>query len=493
MYEVQRKEGWGNVIVAGRDLLPGAEVLQDRALLKLHREVDNTSMPGFEGLPVNLWLPEAVKAYYDFRSELSTEEQNQILALPVNTDCPFIRQHRQLFQDWTATNYLIAKLGIGVFEIDKLIQVLCVMRQRIFQERSASIWYVYGTASLLYPSCTPNCHLDMKEDRCVCRILVPVKAGDLLTVSMDEEWSTLSVAVRRRRLLDEMDFTCHCARCDSLGDDTRQFPCFNTRCSGYHWVCQPRELDEPEGQHYEGVEYVEPHLLPCTVCQRSPPLEYQAHMLQEEQKSRTYSAELEKFMDSGGQDLLKHLMLCMERPSFLMRTVEGMYQTQVELSLLNTMMKTPPGRPGSALLLLQLSAGPRLLKLAESLEASFDMLLRVPTAVAKYEVITHAIKAFLITLRPQRALVLARRLIRAHRIREGRLAPAPLVEPLLDCALAVCGGANTAPVGCCAYCEESPERAAMKRSRCGACMKVVYCGTACQKAHWKVHKALCKK
>jgi hypothetical protein len=486
MFAIQRKEGWGNALFADRDLLPGAEVLQDRALLRLNH--DNTRMKELKAFFINSWLSEAVNAYYDFHGALSAEEKVNILALPVNTSCPFAIELRKLFRDGTLMSYVFA-----MFEINRLIHVLCVMRQRIFRERTASTWYVYGTASLLYPSCTPNCHLDMQGGRCVCRVLVPVKAGDLLTVSMNEEWNTLSVAVRRHQLLQDMDFTCRCARCEALGDDTRQFPCFNEQCTGYHWVCQPTELDEPEGMQYDDVEYVEPHLLPCTVCHLSPPLEHQTHMLQEEQKSQTYSAELEQAMAIGGQDLLKHLMLCMKRPSCLMRTVEGMYQTQVELSILNTLMKAPPGRPGTALPLLQLSSGARMLELAESLEASFDMLLRVPTTVAKYQVITHAVNAYLLLCRPQRALVLARRLLRAHRIREGRATPALLVEPLLDTALAMCAGARIAPAGCCGYCEESPDNAAMTLSSCGACKKVVYCGAACQRAHWKVHKAQCKK
>jgi hypothetical protein len=468
MFTIHHKDGWGNVLLAGRDMLPGVEIFRDRGLLELRRQDDNTEMRGLEDC--------LIKAYYDFRSELSEEEQDKILALPVNTNCPFARVHRQLFQDWTPANYLVAKLGIAAFEIDKLIHVLCVMRQRILEDITASTCYAYGTASLLYPSCTSNCYLDMQVDRCVCRALVPIKGGDLLTVSVKEEWSPLSVAARRHHLLDEMDFTCHCARCDALGDDARRFPCFNKRCTGYHWVCQPRELKDPEGQHYDGVEYVEPHLLPCTVCQHSPPLEYQARVLQEEQLTGKFSKELEQGRNGPPHQILMHLARCAVRPVTQLHTVEGLYQTQVELVMRNCM---------------QLS-DPRALMLAASLEASYDLLLRIPMA-AKYQVVGHAVTAFLLGGRPQRALVLARRLLRAHRIREGRVAPAPLVEPLLDCALAVCGGANTAPVGCCVYCEEFPERAAMKRSRCGACMKVVYCGAACQKAHWKVHRRQCKR
>ena len=45
----------------------------------------------------------------------------------------------------------------------------------------------------------------------------------------------------------------------------------------------------------------------------------------------------------------------------------------------------------------------------------------------------------------------------------------------------------------CAFCEESPLRAAFTLSRCGKCRQVCYCSAGCQKAHWKLHKKSCKE
>ncbi len=45
----------------------------------------------------------------------------------------------------------------------------------------------------------------------------------------------------------------------------------------------------------------------------------------------------------------------------------------------------------------------------------------------------------------------------------------------------------------CAFCEESPLRAAFTLSRCGRCTKIAYCSVECQKAHWKLHKKTCSK
>jgi radical SAM protein with 4Fe4S-binding SPASM domain len=39
----------------------------------------------------------------------------------------------------------------------------------------------------------------------------------------------------------------------------------------------------------------------------------------------------------------------------------------------------------------------------------------------------------------------------------------------------------------------SQVRSTTKLRQCSACKKVYYCSAECQKAHWKVHKADCKK
>jgi hypothetical protein len=83
-----------------------------------------------------------------------------------------------------------------------------------------------------------------------------------------------------------------------------------------------------------------------------------------------------------------------------------------------------------------------------------------------------------------------RRLIRSQRILHRRDKPSE-VETLFRVANDYIGGLSSATSleNCCAYCEKSPERAAMTLSRCGACKKVAYC----QKEQWKAHKAQCNK
>jgi hypothetical protein len=93
---------------------------------------------------------------------------------------------------------------------------------------------------------------------------------------------------------------------------------------------------------------------------------------------------------------------------------------------------------------------------------------------------------------------LCQRALRNHMICCGREKRVEKIESRLVYAMqqlqSASEGAAAAPVDAsvCAFCEESPERAAMKRSRCGACKAVMYCSVGCQKAHWKIHKAQCK-
>jgi hypothetical protein len=96
------------------------------------------------------------------------------------------------------------------------------------------------------------------------------------------------------------------------------------------------------------------------------------------------------------------------------------------------------------------------------------------------------------------AVRLFKRLIRGERILNGREEPS-VSERLFALASPYTGGGPsasafscTAEEGCCAYCGESPTHAAVAMGDCGACNKVVYCGKACQLAHWELHKAECK-
>jgi hypothetical protein len=84
------------------------------------------------------------------------------------------------------------------------------------------------------------------------------------------------------------------------------------------------------------------------------------------------------------------------------------------------------------------------------------------------------------------------RYLRMRFIHLGRDARQPETESLLLVTLMQILPKRVKGTEVCAFCEESPDHADMKRSRCGACKKVMYCSKGCQVQHWKIHKITCK-
>jgi hypothetical protein len=471
------------VLVANQDLLPGTELFRDPVLLEWSL---NEVGAGDSEIPYSK-LMEPHEAF----TRMSAEKQEQYLVLHTRNVSFLAERCKRNFCSIRCNN------GCQVCDIEPMLKFITIMRHRCFAPPQSNRRMVFATASMLFHSCAPNCQLDIQKDRCICRVISPVCKGEKLTAPHSEEILCDSTANRRDHWLKHYDYTCNCPRCDAQGDDTRQFHCFDATCTGQHWVRQPRLCDPPApDMYYDGVEYEEPHLLPCTVCQRSPPLEYQARMFDYErrvkEKLTVFSKNTQHSQQYGStpQEDVVNLVA----PLNSMRFPLQMHSHGLELAFNEFFLLRMPAFG----VVRVVNNNERLLQLAEVMEASFDRTLLNPS-YTKYMHSATAAEAFLAVGKPQRALELARRLLRAHRIREGRTNPtfpveAGRIEAVLDSALAACSYHVLAvtPEGCCVYCEESPERAAMKRSRCGACKRVIYCGAACQKAHWKAHKGQCR-
>ncbi len=73
-------------------------------------------------------------------------------------------------------------------------------------------------------------------------------------------------------------------------------------------ACQPISKEVPlNNLPYTGVEYVEPHLLPCTVCHRPASQAYQAKMFELEAKFDTVGDDIESGQENGHELLLSEL------------------------------------------------------------------------------------------------------------------------------------------------------------------------------------------
>jgi hypothetical protein len=479
MFRIQSKEGWGLVIVAEHALLPGTVIFNDKAVVKFEGTFDGLSAPTF--FPM----------YSQFKKTVSEEDQAKLLAQlvqgPCYGECSIKSQVEKHARDRSQTDQEFA---------ERLLRFTGVLRQKAFETAAFSKSLVFGTAGLLYPSCDPNCYLLISGDgKCVCRAATFIAEGEVLTGTFSLDVATMH-APTRGAFLRPRGFTCHCSRCDAVCDDTRLFSCSDSKCGGRHYAHQPRELYESWG--VEHAKYAEPYLLPCTVCQRSPPLEFQSAMFAQEAHvaANLPVVQMMSAFKTASAPLLDDLRLLPHH---------SLGHAVCVLELAWRMEQLDEGL-GSAT-----AHRARLMQLATDTESAFANTTRFTQNTA-YDIQIMAIQAYNKLNAPLRALVLGRRLLRLHRIRQGRDVQVPDphtadsiqgeprnwdIEEQLNLALTKLCAAGRRPSapeeGCCVFCEESPERAAMKRSRCGACKKVVYCGAACQTAHWKVHKAECRQ
>jgi hypothetical protein len=212
-----------------------------------------------------------------FDEVLSEEEQQMFLSLPCNrllSADEFAGETLGILQEEGVHNTTTEAQRIRLKHMMRVLE----MNDIYFSEGSG----VFLTASYMGHSCIPNCAVTLDKDgMLVCRAVQHIHAGERLTRMYSVAPDEGSIPERRYELLATHGFISHCPRCDAPGDDTRQFNCFDPQCKGVHRVHQPLS-DKPLPYRelaYTGVTYVKPHLLPCTVCLRSPPASYQTPML----------------------------------------------------------------------------------------------------------------------------------------------------------------------------------------------------------------------
>jgi hypothetical protein len=370
---------------------------------------------------------------------------------------------------------------------------------------------IYDTASRFCHSCDSNCEFSFVGPEIVVKTRKPVQAGEELTTDYYNLPRWWPIHRRRYSTLEIQDFTCTCPRCEALGDDTRQFHCYDPGCSGLHRARQPINKDQvPFGTTHEGVEYVEPHLLPCNACQRSPPLVYQTAMLELEKQWNKELEELPEivampmFTKSPGVTPTGQLFYLMRPKGMLApRDIPAMVEKLEDLHY------HVSHAAGFYLALHELRGRLELFKLGHTshryrlqqlvteMDLFFDHFFSAPCE--QYSTfLTDMYAAYNHLGDSANAARLFKRLIHGERILRGR-EEASVSEMLFALAAPYTGGgpragafSSTAEEGCCVYCGESPKHAAVAMGDCGACNKVVYCGKACQTAHWELHKAECK-
>ncbi|CAG0898113.1 unnamed protein product [Cyprideis torosa] len=88
---------------------------------------------------------------------------------------------------------------------------------------------IYGTASLVNHSCIPNCTYNIHGNFIIIRTLVPVVAGQELTITYDDSYTYITAPLEKRQhfLQGNYFFECKCLACENdWGPDTEasEFP-----------------------------------------------------------------------------------------------------------------------------------------------------------------------------------------------------------------------------------------------------------------------------
>ena len=289
------------------------------------------------------------------------------------------------------------------------------------------------------------------------------------------------------------DFTCHCARCDNPADDTRQFSCFDVKCTGQHYACQPINKDPllQRYLHYTGVEYVEPHLLPCTLCNRTPPAEYQQRMFALENSLPEDHYTLGDLQNSYGQLAFQWNELSkVYVPPLHARSMNMLcHRFGVQVRMANDFQALYETGLAYVRLFEVMAQFPN----DDACDAFRDIASVGFIPAHKKGSVPGAQAA---------AVKYAGKGLRMYLLLRGRDKPtttgnAAELNAYYDVmveALALQGG-NCSEVSCtsncCLVCGENLDCADVVLSRCGNCNQAQYCSVGCQRAHWKFHKKHC--
>ena len=348
---------------------------------------------------------------------------------------------------------------------------------------------VFAEITRFAHSCDANCTYMFSGKSCLCYTNRSVKAGEELTVAYIEGREVEPTHERRHKYLEAKEFTCHCPRCDALGDDTRQFDCSNPACKGVMMACQPINKKEVRftGAPYDGVEYVEPHLLPCNVCHNVPSATYQTKMFALEAQlpglGEQFASRLSTIMWEVRRDEMGPLFREIQSIKFPRRHAAAFPLLRCELEMKYSLNM----EEGSTMRAAVRQATFEYIAVHEGIFPHPS-----PSSVEAVAIVsslcTNVCRTPIFT--PQEVKDLCQKAIRMLLIGNGRN---NRDEKLDQNVMKALGNIIVAPsVDRCALCDESPLRAALTLSRCGRCKKVVYCSAGCQKVHWKLHKKVCK-
>ena len=431
----------GKIAVAAQDILAGELVLcEAEPALYLSRDLLSTYDNQYE-LTRDVWKL--------FNTAVSPDKKKRYLALFGPTTGA------------SADRFRVCALQMRTIEqssdedVETFVKVQQVIKFNAFTLDDKSR-VVYTELTRFSHSCTPNCTYSFRGDAVYCYAKKNLRKGEELTITY--------IATSDVDPTHEMkEFTCHCPRCDAIGDDTRQFNCCDPACKGVMMVCQPinkKKATDP-ALSYSGVEYVEPHLLPCTVCRKTSSADYQADMFATEESMLLLGPALEQGFESvlGRGDIAEQKALLKELQDLPIQPHHAamlpILQAIMQLTITLNNKRICPADNVRRAVTHYLSA------LESVIPCPCDYLCNELCVVTL--LVCRICNPSLFT--PEKKKDICSKALRMHLLLNGR----DRREDGLDAVMLTCHenllSARSTEV--CAFCEESPLHAALTLSRCG--------------------------
>jgi len=502
-YEIVESGTNGKVAVATRDFLPGDTVLQEKEpVLFLSKEVLQEFRQYDPAGTTYIFLAAFVvvmkRSHPDVKAKLLT-----LYGPTTGASADSVRAFAKKIH--FSPNNDTDPRSMTAEEVETFVKIANIVRLNMFEWEGGKL--VFSEITRFSHSCSANCVYFLRDKGIVCRTLRNITVGEELTISYMPDRDMEPTHVRRHKFLEAKEFTCHCARCDAPGDDTRQFDCVDSACKGVMMACQPinKEVVRITNLPYTGVEYEEPHLLPCTMCHRAAPAAYQAKMFVLEARLPALVQDFVKrqvdMVSRADMGSDRYDRLLKEIQSHKLPTRHGMV-----VPIHNVIVKIHRFK------LMNIDLG---FQRGDAVKTRATVQRAVRDYIAAQEGITPGVNPNVCNVYfqacsdciiewqdprigcppifpPPLAKLMLQRLLRMKLILRARNESRDeTVDSALLTVLEKLPPSESTEL--CAFCEESPLRAAIRRTRCCTCSQVAYCSAGCQKAHWKLHKKTCKE
>ena len=309
-YRIDEFGSRGKIVIAVRDIMPGELVLEEKEPVLFF---PHSYYAPYDAPQTVMGIP--IPAFSMFMKHLSSEKQRTLLSLYGPTTGNSAESVRNFARKGFMFRFREDEehRNLTVEEAEIFVKVAQVVRLNVFGSEDFG-YSVFEEITRFAHSCDANCHWVFEGQYISCYANRWIRAGEELTISYVHNRDIHQTHERRHNYLQMKEFTCHCRRCDALGDDTRKFDCVYPACTGVMMACEP--IDQREipisNASYSEVEYVEPHLLPCTVCHSTAPADYQARMFELEARlpglADTMSARFEACLKMTGSFAFEQML-----------------------------------------------------------------------------------------------------------------------------------------------------------------------------------------